>query len=59
MNIDDTIEAKIKALNCYQSQIKNNLSRSTQAIKALAIDLGALKTVVKYAEGFKLIRAIV
>ena len=58
VNIDDTIEAKIKALNCYQSQIKNNLSRSTQAVKALARFRGS-QNGCKYAEGFKLIRAIV
>ena len=58
VNIDDTIKEKIKALNCYQSQIKNNQSRSIQAIKALARFRGS-QNGCNYAEGFKLIRAII
>ena len=58
VNIDNTINDKIKALNYYQSQIKNNQSRSTEAVKALARFRGS-QNGCKFAEGFKLIRAIV
>ena len=58
VNIDETIKDKIKALKCYQSQIKNNLSRSVKAIESLAAFRGS-QNGCKYAEGFKLIRAIV
>jgi N-acetylglucosamine malate deacetylase 1 len=58
INIDETIKDKIKALNCYQSQIKGNQSRSIQAVQALARFRGS-QNGCKYAEGFKLIRAIV
>ena len=58
INIDETIKDKIKALNCYKSQIKNNQSRSVQAVRALAKFRGS-QNGCEYAEGFKLIRAIV
>jgi LmbE family N-acetylglucosaminyl deacetylase len=58
VNIDETIKDKTKALNCYQSQIKGNQSRSIQAVQALARFRGS-QNGCKYAEGFKLIRAIV
>jgi LmbE family N-acetylglucosaminyl deacetylase len=58
VNIDETIKDKIKALNCYQSQIKDNQSRSIPAVQALARFRGS-QNGCKYAEGFKLIRAIV
>ena len=58
VNIDETINDKIKALNCYQSQIKSNQSRSIRAIKALAEFRGS-QNGCTYAEGFKLIRAII
>tara|TARA_B110000305_G_C19372018_1_gene604963 strand:- start:145 stop:816 length:672 start_codon:yes stop_codon:yes gene_type:complete len=58
VNIDGTIKDKIKALKCYQSQIKNNHSRSVEAVKALARFRGS-QNGCKYAEGFKLIRAII
>jgi LmbE family N-acetylglucosaminyl deacetylase len=58
VNINETIKDKIKALKCYQSQIKNNLSRSVKAVESLAAFRGS-QNGCKYAEGFKLIRAIV
>jgi LmbE family N-acetylglucosaminyl deacetylase len=58
VNIDDTVREKIRALNCYQSQIKGNQSRSIDAIEALAKFRGS-QNGCKYAEGFKLIRAII
>ena len=58
INIDNTLKEKIKALNCYQSQIKGNQSRSIEAIEALAKFRGS-QNGCTYAEGFKLIRAII
>lgn len=58
INIDKYIKYKIKALKCYQSQIKNNQSRSIKAVEALAKFRGS-QNGCEYAEGFKLIRAIV
>ena len=58
VNIDKTIMDKIKAVKCYQSQIKNNQSRSIESIEALARFRGS-QNGCKYAEGFKLIRGIV
>ena len=58
INIDGTIKDKIKALKCYQSQINDNQSRSVEAVEALARFRGS-QNGCKYAEGFKLIRAII
>jgi LmbE family N-acetylglucosaminyl deacetylase len=58
VNIDNTVREKIRALNCYQSQIKNNQSRSIDAVEALAKFRGS-QNGCRYAEGFKLIRAII
>jgi LmbE family N-acetylglucosaminyl deacetylase len=58
INIDSTLKEKIKALNCYQSQIKGNQSRSIESIEALAKFRGS-QNGCRYAEGFKLIRAII
>ena len=58
INIDNTLKEKIKALNCYQSQIKGNQSRSIESVEALARFRGS-QNGCRYAEGFKLIRAII
>ena len=58
VNIDVTLKDKIKALKCYHSQIKKNESRSVEAVEALAKFRGS-QNGCKYAEGFKLIRAII
>jgi LmbE family N-acetylglucosaminyl deacetylase len=58
INIENTLKEKIKALNCYQSQIKGNQSRSIESIEALAKFRGS-QNGCRYAEGFKLIRAII
>ena len=58
VNIENTIKYKLEALNFYKSQIKNNQSRSLKSVKALAEFRGS-QNGCKYAEGFKLIRAIV
>ncbi|MDC3174897.1 PIG-L family deacetylase [Candidatus Pelagibacter sp.] len=58
VNIDKTIESKLKALKFYKSQIKGNSSRSLSSVKALAKFRGS-QNGCEYAEAFKLIRAIV
>lgn len=58
IKIDGTMKDKIKALKCYQSQIQGNQSRSIEAVEALAKFRGS-QNGCKYAEGFKLIRAII
>ena len=55
VNIDETIKDKVKALNCYQSQIKNNTSRSVEAVEALAKFRGS-QNGFEYAEAFKVVR---
>lgn len=57
INIDKTIRDKIKALRYYKSQIKNNETRSINAIKALAKFRGS-QNGCNYAEAFKLVRFI-
>ena len=57
VDIEDFFENKIKALNCYKSQIHNNLSRNQDAVEALAKYRGS-QNGFKYAEGFKLIRCL-
>lgn len=57
IDIEDFIETKLKALGCYKSQIKNNLSRNEEAVKALARYRGS-QNGYGYAEGFKLIRIL-
>jgi LmbE family N-acetylglucosaminyl deacetylase len=58
VNIDKTIDTKLKALKCYKSQIEGNSSRSLLSVKALAKFRGS-QNGCDYAEAFKLIRAIV
>ena len=58
VNINKTIDSKLKALKCYKSQIKGNSSRSLLSVKALAKFRGS-QNGCEYAEAFKLIRAIV
>lgn len=58
VDINKTIDSKLKALKCYKSQIKGNSSRSLLSVKALAKFRGS-QNGCEYAEAFKLIRAIV
>ena len=58
IDISETISKKIKALNCYQSQITDNISRSVEAVEALARFRGS-QNGFKYAEAFKVIRITV
>ena len=54
-DISNTLSKKIQALNCYQSQIKNNTSRSVEAVEALAKFRGS-QNGFEYAEAFKVVR---
>ncbi|HHZ00532.1 MAG TPA: PIG-L family deacetylase [Tissierellia bacterium] len=57
--ITDTIELKLKAMECYKTQIKSfPHPRSTEAIKALAKFRGST-ICVPYAESFMLVRSII
>ena len=58
VNVDEVIEKKISALNAYKSQLKNNTSRSIEAIKALAFFRGS-QNGCSYAEAFKVVRIVV
>ncbi len=55
IDITNQIEEKIQVLSYYESQIKNNESRSIDAIKALARFRGS-QNGFKYAEAFQTIR---
>ena len=57
IDISNEISFKLSALNCYKSQIKENPSRSTDAIKALAKFRGS-QNGCDYAEAFKLVRMV-
>ena len=58
VNISPQISYKIEAVNCYQSQIKNNSSRSVEAVKALAKFRGS-QNGCNYAEAFKTVRIVI
>ena len=58
VDIDTTIEKKIDALSAYQSQLKNNKSRSIEACKALALFRGS-QNGCNYAEAFKVVRIVI
>ena len=57
IDIDDHLVNKLKALNCYESQITDNSSRNEEAVKALAKYRGS-QNGFQNAEGFKLIRCL-
>ena len=58
VDISEHIVNKQKALECYNSQIKNNNSRSVDASMALAKFRGS-QNGCDYAEAFKVVRIIV
>lgn len=59
IDITETIEDKIKAMECYQTQIKGYPNpRSSKGIRALAMYRGSTVN-VEYAESFILIRNII
>ena len=58
IDISNQMSCKISALKFYKSQIKENPSRSTDAIKALAKFRGS-QNGCDYAEAFKTVRIII
>ena len=58
VDMSHQINDKIDAVNCYGSQIKNNLSRSSEAVKALAKFRGS-QNGCNYAETFKTVRIVI
>lgn len=58
VDVTDSFEKKIQALNEYKSQIKNNNSRSINACKALAQFRGS-QNGCKFAEAFKVVRIVI
>lgn len=59
IDISDTLDIKIRAMQCYASQIKEYPNpRSLDGIKALAMYRGSTVN-VKYAESFMLVRNII
>jgi len=58
VNISPQISYKIDAVNCYQSQIKNNSCRSVDAVKALAKFRGS-QNGCDFAEAFKTVRIVI
>jgi len=58
VNISHQINYKIDAVNCYQSQIQNNSSRSVEAVKALAKFRGS-QNGCDFAEAFKTVRIVI
>jgi LmbE family N-acetylglucosaminyl deacetylase len=59
IDITSTIETKIKAMECYQSQIKEYPNpRSAEGIRALAMYRGSTVS-CRYAEAFMMIRSII
>lgn len=59
MDITSTIELKIQAMECYQSQIKKYPNpRSSRGIQALAMYRGSTVS-LEYAEAFMLVRNVV
>lgn len=57
IDISKNIKNKLSALSSYKSQIKNNSTRSLDAVKSLAIFRGS-QNGCKYAEAFKVIRIV-
>ena len=58
VDISHQINDKIDAVSCYESQIKNNLSRSSDAVKALAKFRGS-QNGCNFAEAFKTVRIVI
>ena len=58
IDISNVFKKKIKALNCYASQITSNSSRNLNAVEALAKYRGS-QNGFDLAEGFKVIRHLV
>ena len=59
IDISDYLETKLQALSMYKNEVgEHPFPRSMESVKALAI-LRGTETGVRYAEGFRLIKAIV
>tara|TARA_Y100001978_G_C23524237_1_gene351777 strand:+ start:41 stop:712 length:672 start_codon:yes stop_codon:yes gene_type:complete len=58
IDISQFLEKKLEALSAYQSQIKNNDSRSIEACRALARFRGS-QNGCRYAEAYKLVRMVI
>ena len=58
VDVSKEINKKIDAVNCYQSQIKNNSSRSIDAVEALAKFRGS-QNGCNFAEAFKTVRIVI
>ena len=58
IDITDTIQYKLNAMQSHKSQLQSAPSRSLEAIKALARYRGS-QNGFKYAEGFKVIRHLI
>ena len=58
VDVSKEINEKIDAVNCYQSQIKNNSSRSIDAVEALAKFRGS-QNGCNFAEAFKTVRIVI
>ena len=57
IDISKNIKKKLAALSSYKSQIKNNSTRSLDAVKSLAVFRGS-QNGCKFAEAFKVIRIV-
>ena len=57
IDISKNIKKKLSALSSYKSQIKNNSTRSLDAVKSLAVFRGS-QNGCKFAEAFKVIRIV-
>tara|TARA_B100000989_G_C19521432_1_gene464376 strand:- start:1790 stop:2455 length:666 start_codon:yes stop_codon:yes gene_type:complete len=57
IDISKNIKKKLSALSSYKSQIKNNPTRSLDAVKSLAVFRGS-QNGCKFAEAFKVIRIV-
>lgn len=58
VDISNSISVKIDAVNCYNSQVHNNPTRSIDAVKALAKFRGS-QNGCDFAEAFKTVRIVI
>jgi len=58
IDISKNIKKKLSALSSYKSQIKNNPTRSLDAVKSLAVFRGS-QNGCKYAESFQIVRMVI
>ena len=58
IDISNEMKIKLKALNCYKSQVQNNPSRSIDAVEALAKFRGS-QNGCEFCEAFKIVRIVI